>query len=652
MLGEYISKVEGPMDKDVRWVLNEIDRGLRKRHDPKKKWEDIESFEDMNQWSGRRGEYDEPTINKLGTFLRTRRSVLGYHNPRAKFEPRTADGYEEMPIPQVGPDGTPMIGEDGQVVVRMVQKYKVSEALLNNIVEQPLFGIHGTMNRLIRSGDMSYGVVKACYVPTFSTPPKKKRGKQEIPINEDGTLDFSDYEMSKVDGSPITDDSDNLISRKDTPTWEDWCLDWVSAHRIIMDPDCGNDDTQARWIVEEEERPVADVKADPLFKHTRDLKATGELDWMWEGVGRSGGFTMSDQNGIEKEKIETVRLFHFWDCVQDRYMVLADGHGKFLRDEAAPRGVCEHPYAMYRPHERIGDGTDFYQRPICADLLPIAIQYNMAMRDLVRAMQAKRKVFVRDGAIDGTNIDTFQSDEDMALVKLNEKVTATGSISDSLVPYTPPPIPESIYANLARLDNDFWETAGMPPEAAGAPKSDTATQVREMGKYSGTRIETDRRTLGESLRVAFKKLWDSIEANMTRERAIQIVGPDGEVFTGLVDPEMIKGDFDVTIDVEDMSPKDSAVEGAQMLQLIAALGNSPFMVADKPLAKEICGKFGIKNERFIDALVGQAQMQVQMAMMQAMPPEPSPEAGAPENEADAISQTGAGSQVPRMQGAT
>ena len=180
MLGNKVTELTGSADKDVMWWFHEIDRGIRKRKDQLEMWKKVEKFEDMYQWDGKRGSGEQATVNKMGSFFRTRRAVLGYNNPRAVFTPRTADGYQEIPVPQVGPDGTPLLDEQGQVVVKPVLKYKACEALFNNIVEQPLFGMQGTMTRLIKAGDMSYGVLKSWFVPTMETLKRDDKGKQTI----------------------------------------------------------------------------------------------------------------------------------------------------------------------------------------------------------------------------------------------------------------------------------------------------------------------------------------------------------------------------------------------------------------------------------------------------------------------------------------
>ena len=149
------------------------------------------------------------------------------------------------------------------------------------------------------------------------------------------------------------------------------------------------------------------------------------------------------------------------------------------------------------------------------------------------------------------------------------------------------------------------------------------------------------------LKIIFKKLDDSLDANMTQPRAVNIQGTDGQAFTALIDHEMIVGDFDIDIDVEDMAPKNSGMESAQWIQASQVVGVSPWLVSDEILARTYCEKFGIKDDKYVQAIAQAAQANIAM-QQQAMMPEAPP----PTNEADAISQTAAGGQVPRMSSAT
>ncbi|RLA59651.1 MAG: hypothetical protein DRQ89_13760, partial [Epsilonproteobacteria bacterium] len=85
-------------------------------------------------------------------------------------------------------------------------------------------------------------------------------------------------------------------------------------------------------------------------------------------------------------------------------------------------------------------------------------------------------------------------------------------------------------------------------------------------------------------------------------------------------------------------------------QILQIMGQAPFMFTSETLVRGWLEPFGVKDENFVQAIAEAAQMQMAMLQQQAQPDGPVPEAGAPQNEAQAISQAGAGSQVPRMSG--
>ena len=97
----------------------------------------------------------------------------------------------------------------------------------------------------------------------------------------------------------------------------------------------------------------------------------------------------------------------------------------------------------------------------------------------------------------------------------------------------------------------------------------------------------------------------------------------------------------------------AAMQAAGRAQVAQIAGQAPWLFMDEALARGWLEPYGIKDQNFIDALVGAAQMQMQMMMMQGQQGStPVPEAGPPQSEADAVSQTAAGQQVPRMSSAT
>jgi hypothetical protein len=96
-------------------------------------------------------------------------------------------------------------------------------------------------------------------------------------------------------------------------------------------------------------------------------------------------------------------------------------------------------------------------------------------------------------------------------------------------------------------------------------------------------------------------------------------------------------------------PVDSAQQAALKTQFVQIMGQSPWIAANETLALGWGKEFGIKDMNFLKAL---SQMAQQQMMMMNAPTQPMvPEAGPPQNEADAIAQTAGGMQARNMQGA-
>lgn len=649
MIGKNVKHFTGAADKDVKWWFAQLDRGINRRKKEEKLWDKNENFARLKQWHDDYGVGDQVTVNKLGSFMRTHRASVCYRNPRVKMIPRQPAGYQSVVVPEIGSDGQPVVDpQTGMPVLREVTRAKARENLINDIISQPLFGLTEMISRVDKAGILAYAAASAGYRPKFETPPEKNAdGKYEVMIGDDGMPDFisSGFVPDPVNPQmPLLVD-DEPVLKAEVPVWEDWFIDWVSYRNIIIDPDGENDFMQHRWVAMEVVRRLDEVKNDPLFENTEDLEGGGEYD----GDDRDE-LRFSEWMGeeIDQDKAKCVRLFHIWDFVNDEYLVLADGHKKFLRrtgdHEEAPGLASHSPLAFLRYDEIPGE---FYPLPIASDLALINQWYNEARRlELIGMKNSIRKVFVPKGLLQPEDIEKLESDEDMQVVLFDNSQHLFGRPVAEV--FTPPMVNGSIYQAAASASGDFDEIAGSP-EMRGKASADTATQSNNLRAGESLRVEYERTLMRNFLIDIFKKLNDSIDANMTIPRAIQITGSDGQAFVGLVDRDMIAGDFDIDIDVQEMAPRDDMALGAQRIQLVQMAGSYPHQFSDITRARGWCEMFGIADENFIKSLVEGAQMQIQMAMIEAQPPVPN--AAPPGDAAQAASQSGAGMQIPAMQGA-
>ena len=650
MIGKDISRNKsGDLTDFVKEWNERLTRGIKRRRREEDRWDQNEEFENMSQWDGSLGKYDEVTVNKLGAYVRNYVAQVSYNNPRVKLTPKTADGWEPIPVPVAGPGGQPKLDANGQVVVREVIPVKAREALINDcILAAPMMNLQQTSGLLTKAGVIGQGYLKVGYTPIFKTAPEPE-SEQVVPF-KDGKLDLGQYATNPIDGSLVEKDNGRLVTRNEIPVWEDFFIKWVPYRNLIIDPDGGNYWDDHRWVCEEDLRVLADVKADPLLKNTSDLRASGtrvDDEEKKFSVDEHGSDWSEPSKEEGEEPRDVVRLFYIYDMMNEEFIVIADGHGKELRRVSwTELKIADHPYSDYRPDEIMGE---FYQRPSATDLVPINEWYNISRQMELRAMKrANRKVLARKGALDTANLELLTNDDDMAWVEVD--ITGHSSLSDVFIPFNPPTLNNDVYANTQIIGADFAEVGGQTDEARGKATADSATQVNAMEQYTGGRIGKDRKVLAETWRRAFKKLNDFIDANMTKERAVALQSTDGETFQGLIDLDMIAGDVDVSVDFQELAETNTQMQNAGKTQILQIMGQAPFMFTSETLVRGWLEPFGVKDENFVQAIAEAAQMQMAMLQQQAQPDGPVPEAGAPQNEAQAISQAGAGSQVPRMSG--
>jgi len=659
---------------DVQYWFAQIDRGIDKRKLQEKRWEANESFEDMKQWMGEdgilhEGEYDQPTVNKIGSYIKTRRAALSFRNPGVKMTPKNAAGWEMTTLPIMGQDGRPVIDQEtGQPKTTQMNRAQARETLINDIIKKPEFGLRDMISRVLKAEAMGYGAAMVGYKPMFETPLEKDTD-DDVPVLPDGSLDFEAvFLMDPLTGLPMEDDNGKPIKKNRVPVWEEWFIDWVHYRHLIIDPDGGNDFMKHRWVCMEQIRTVEEVKADPLFKNTKDLQETGTmLD------DHSKGARDRWKHGSELKETEAtqlVRLFHIYDLVKDRRMVLADGHGEILLDEEMPLGITHSPFAFLRTNERIGQDEEFYPRPPCTDLVPIVSENNEARRMLaIGRKRGIRKIIVDKGALDPDNIDKLTNDEDLEVVE-SDKVQSAGGPDKLIHMLNPPPIGGDLYNNLQIISQDFDEIGGASSASRGKSSNSTATETNKLSQYEGTRYDFERMMLKDMLIQLFKKLDDSIDANMTVPRAISISGEAGQMHQVLLDAHMIECDCDMDIDLQEMTPTDDAAQSARMIQFAQVIGQNDWMALNEAVVRTMAERVGITDENFIQGMLQAAQqkqqmemqmmqMQLQAQMQQAQMSAQAkgqgkdgkvPEGSPPENSGQEAMQNGAGSQVPNMQG--
>ena len=582
----------GASDELQEWA-NRINRGIRKRDRFMHRADRNEKFVDMRQWSAEDDLHesmdfddyeDRVTVNKVGSWLTSRLASVLPRLPRAVVRPRSRDGYTPVEIMSINP-------KTGEEEVREVPRYRVMENVLNYILDQPSFGFERTVRRFGRDGLVGYGTVNVGYDPKFT------QDDDEFERDELGNV-----QVDPGTGEPII---------KETLDKDQWFVERVSYRRMVIDPDGDEEFYNHSWVAMEYIEELDDVKADERFTGTADLIATAadKKDYMqWRALPPDW-----EDYEIKESKDKTlVRYFRIIDLKNGKEIYLADSHSKPLLEKDLDEWIDHSDYVFFRPVETT---DEFYPKPPLTDMIPINQEYNVYRTLLMRGQRrgVERKLITGKDRLTEFNKEQLESPTDLEVIEVD------GDPHNLFAPVPVPQMGQDFFAYGSQIPRDFDEVAGQGVAGRGASGANTATEAQIVEQGSNLREDDNRAQLADALREVFKKLLDSVQANMSQAMVIAIEGRDGLAYQARISPELIKGDYDVSVDIEEMIPTNSMVERAQFTQFLAVLPAIPVQLrAKRVFVETIAGMFKVKNSMLIDDMVDAAQQEIQAAQQMAM----------------------------------
>lgn len=620
MYGTDVVVPTGGMTKDTRMWFDRIRRSQKRRDkEAQKLWTPIEKMVDGEEWASSRSEFlrnDTVRINLCADFIRQRQAAVLPRAPRFVLRPVKRADYQPVPVDVYD-------SVTGTAAQEEIPRYRVSEDTLNFVAQHPDMSLLQAIQLMDKAACMAIGVLIVGYTADYETVDAPS-GTDEIPEDPmTGLPDMTGFAHND-EGEVKTDDDGDPIPMV-TPTSEQWFVEWVPYRRMLFDPDGENSIKSHAWIGMEVIRPLKVVKKDRLFKNTTNLKPTGRYD----DNGNLQARALDGTNDAENDD-DVVRLYYLWDIDEKRFVVLADGHDKKLRDEDTPRGVDGHPFVIERLEERIKGGNgmsggDWYYRPPLADLVPVNQAYDRFNTHLLSsAARSARKALYRTADLTPQQMDQLAGPDDGAYVGL-DNVPSQTPLEGMIVPVNFPPMSQDIPMAIRLCEQNFNRLAG---QGVGGGQAESATEASIWQGSQGLREEAHRSLLAGAIRMIGKKLWDSLQANMSMEVAVAVNGADGKLHQMIVNHGDIVGDFDVTVDVQDMQPRNEQTEKAQIIEVLNATVQGPWLMTKKPVARTVLGMFGIRDDSVIDAIVEAATAQTQ-AMNRPAPGAAAAEGGPP-----------------------
>ena len=250
-----------------------------------------------------------------------------------------------------------------------------------------------------------------------------------------------------------------------------------------------------------------------------------------------------------------------------------------------------------------------------------------------------RKYLVDENAFDTGGLEALTNNEDSSVIKIKSGTP----IDRAVFPVPVPQISGEVFTNVQQIARDFDEAMGQPAESRGASQAKTATAVNELSGRAMMREEDMKSIYADCLSEMGKKLLDSLQKNMTIPQAVEIEGPEGQLFIGYASHDMIVGDYDVSVDIAELAPPDSALLRAQKERIMVNVGQSPWLFANEGSARGWLEDYPnlAKNDQFIRDVVAAAQLQMQMLLAPKQPETSG--AGAPQDASQMTAQQGGAS---------
>ena len=208
--------------------------------------------------------------------------------------------------------------------------------------------------------------------------------------------------------------------------------------------------------------------------------------------------------------------------------------------------------------------------------------------------------------INPTEIEKLKSGGDGTMVEF-EQPGAVEPIKDA-------PLDRAVYGETSTLKEEFMEMASVGESQRNVAASESATEAEIIERRARESEIDEHEVMMEHMADLARTLHNTIEANITQEGSIEMIGPAGANWIGF-GPEhfqKIAGEVFFTVEVQADPKMTLQVERAQMLQLLDILGKNPFLALDDVILRAVVDKFPTlaNNELLIQRIRMMAQLQI------------------------------------------
>lgn len=550
----------------------------------------LESYAEGFQWSGKTEDEAKAlyTINLVFPTLETQLPSLLYYRPKFLVEPRPPHADDAN---STAPD-----------------RAKLAEDTLQTFVDDKRTQFRLNTHLALRDAQFRFGVVEVGYSADWLDNPQAQ--KPEIDDKEAVGEDSAPPQPAKVPRQ-----GSERIFVKRIPA-KDFRVS-LSGRNGFLDND---------WVGYKEWHYVEDVKANPKYRNTSRLKASGKLN--------DGDKTTDAEQDRYKGM---VCLWKLWDLRARKKLVVAEGHDKFLLEE----DYTYVPLAVIKFYERL---DEFYPLPPVFNWISPQDEIN-EVRESRKTHRKRfyRRYTIQKGAMDSTEREKLETGGDGVIAERNTP-------DDTLAPVIDAPLGGDTDKHLMESRDDFMQITGVGAEARGQAEADTATQANIIEGRAQLRESSGRALVGEWLSEIGRLMLLCLIEKMQLPFWVQMHSDPfagdqqdaARTVAGVQQWQEISATdlgeslaFEVSVDVTSLSPvaeQQKMLAWNQVLALLTNPGMLMVLMQSEALLRKTLKFYGITADKEVREIqrVGQGIMAMQVAAMAAQAgPGATATAGAP-----------------------
>ena len=474
----------------------------------------------------------------------------------------------------------PQKPQDPQTRSRM----RAAEGSINFLIRSKKMRFRKKSQLFLLGAELGIGALEVTYTPDEGVDPEEGKEKEYGEI--EATLDDQGQEIFEIEGGdPKLTEEGELVRRGSKieldlrDPLDYFGLSYIHWQSLLYDTECGNDEDDMAWVGTKFSMKLDQALKNPIFsKVDKDemRRAAKSLQT------RSTADIIRPPRPHEKllgtgsDDFLRITGWRIWDVERREVIYFVDGLPKVASKYEYPTWVGRHPLIFLSFHQRL---QDFAPITEVEHARPLLNAYNIFWSVLLNHLKRfKRKYGARPNAFRRPEQrDHLLDPDDGAVLELMSK--------DSLWAIEDAYLDPAIYKMMQQVMSDFFEIMASAPEFVGVAESGSATQAAIIDRRGVGREDEKREILAESLEEVGDKMLANLQANLPRDMAVRIVGPDGRAWRKTYSRPDIQGQFSSWVDLAEMTPQGKASIVQEILPLLQILG--PEFLASEPLARNL-----------------------------------------------------------------